>query len=339
MKILLIGSELPGALEKFYLKHLRNHPSVTHVKLLDIHGEFYRYYKKNDLNKIYFRLGISKIYKILNENIINEINIYKPSHVWVFKGMEIFPETILKIKSLSIKTINFNPDNPFLFSGRGSGNSNVTNSLNYFDLHLTYNLSVLNQFKKLKIHAEWLPFGFENEEKIYEQCLSEAEINATCFVGNPDPQRSMFLLDLARSGFKIDVYGHNWKIKHKNIKLFSSVFDISFWITLRKYRIQLNPLRPHNINSHGMRSFEVPGVGGLLVTPLTDEHELFFKNKEEAFLYSNTIECCSFIDYLLSMNTKITNELRHQARIKCISSGYDYKSRTDQAFTLIKNLK
>ena len=50
-----------------------------------------------------------------------------------------------------------------------------------------------------------------------------------------------------------------------------------FWKVLRKYRVQLNLMRPHNLDSHNMRSIEVPAVGGIGLFPDTPDHERFFE--------------------------------------------------------------
>ena len=42
-------------------------------------------------------------------------------------------------------------------------------------------------------------------------------------------------------------------------------------------------MRIHNPDSHNMRSFEVPGVGGIMVAPDTKEHRIFFEVGKEIF--------------------------------------------------------
>jgi spore maturation protein CgeB len=331
MRLLIIGSALPGALELFYLHHLEQSGMVEHLKLLNIHGQFYQYYVKNIFHKILFRLNLSGIYDKLNSEILHEVEAFQPSHLWVFKGMEIFPETLQKIKIKGVKLINYNPDNPFIFSGRGSGNQNIINSIRLYDLHFTYNLSIFNQLKEQGQKAVWLPFGFESNAAIFAECQKETEVVKVCFVGNPDVFRKDFLCYLADQGIAIDVYGKGWKINHPLIKLYDSVYGINFWRTLRKYRVQLNPLRPHNLTSHGMRSFEVPGIGGILLAPSTPEHAQFFRADEEAFFYSNMAMCVEKINYLLRLSKDEVDIIRDSARKRSLTSGYDYKCRSLEA--------
>jgi hypothetical protein len=75
--------------------------------------------------------------------------------------MEIFPESLQWAKQKGIKLVSFNPDNPFIFTGKGSGNSNVTQSIPLYDLHFTYNHEIEQQLReKYRSKIAYLPFGF-----------------------------------------------------------------------------------------------------------------------------------------------------------------------------------
>jgi len=124
-------------------------------------------------------------------------------------------------------------------------------------------------------------------QDLFDDCAKEPEIVKACFLGNPDKIRSSFLTKLAEQGILMDVYGNDWEkfVTHKNITTHQPVYGDEQWKTLRKYRVQINLMRIHNENSHNMRTFEVPGVGGIQVAPFTKEHNLFFEEGKEIFLY------------------------------------------------------
>ena len=87
--------------------------------------------------------------------------------------MEITPDSLEWAKKKKIKLVNYNPDNPFIFSGRGSGNSNVTNSISLYDLHFTYNLSVKEKLEKeFQSKDCFLPFGFDLDDQLFEICAN-----------------------------------------------------------------------------------------------------------------------------------------------------------------------
>ena len=329
MKVLIVGAEEIYSLENYYVKYLRQ--AGVDVYVFPAPRIFYQYYK-TPIAKILFRLGMSSIFKSINKSFKQMVIEVQPEIIWIFKGMEIFPSALQWARSRKIKLVNYNPDNPFVFSGRGSGNKNVTDSIVLYDLHFTYNLEVKSKLdKEFKVQTAWLPFGFDISDDLLHQCEEQTEVNEVCFVGNPDKARAEFIVSLAKEGIAMVVYGHRWEkfVEHPLVKLYSPVYGIELWKTLRRYRVQLNLMRIHNLNSHNMRTFEIPGVGGIMIAPHTIEHTVFFEHKKEAFLFKNIEDCVDLIKTVLSLSALQANRIRENARIRSINSGYDYQSRVN----------
>ena len=175
-------------------------------------------------------------------------------------------------------------------------------------------------------------FGFDISDDTYNACVKETEIMRTCFLGNPDKYRSLFITELAQSGIEIDVYGNSWGkfVDHKNIKVHDVVYEDEFWRTLRKYRVQLNLMRPHNPDAHNMRTFEVPGIGGIQLAPVTVDHQTYFDPGREIFLFKNNLECQVEIAALLALRTDAANNIRESARTRSLRSCYSYKDRAKE---------
>jgi spore maturation protein CgeB len=87
-----------------------------------------------------------------------------------------------------------------------------------------------------------------------------------------------------------------------------------------------------------MRTFEVPGIGGIQLAPDTREHRLFFEANKEIFLYKTVEECVSRIDYLLSLTTEQANEFRDFAREACLNKKHSYKDRALQVLEVLEKL-
>lgn len=340
MKIFIVGSNKVYAIENIYVKYLRSlNAEVFHYAA---QSKFYDFYYHSTYNKLIYRLGFSNFLNTINNEIVREIKCAKPDFVLIFKGMEVFPETIKVIKAMGIKVINYNPDNPFIFSGKGSGNKNITNSIGLYDLHFTYNTEVKNKIEKeYKMPVKILPFGFEVDEELYIKCVNQPEITKVCFLGNPDKERAGVITSLAEEGILMDIYGNNWYkwiSPHPNLVIYPPVYEEELWKILRKYRVQLNVMRIHNLNSHNMRSFEVPGVGGIMVAPRTIDHEVYFENQKEIFLYKLVTDCVKTIRELLNLSSTEALRIRENARIRSIASGYTYKDRTKQLLTELQKL-
>lgn len=333
MKLLMVGADSNYAIERFYFKYFSAMPMASQVSFFKAQNKFLTYYNQSLINKVWYRVGFSTVLKKINDELTSFIEEKSPDIIFVFKGMEILPQTLKWAKERKIKLVNYNPDNPFYFSGKGSGNRNITQSLTLYDLHFTYNQEVKNKIDKdFGIATAILPFGFELSEEEYSIAERQTEIIKTCFLGNPDAHRAKFIMTLAKKGVLIDVFGHNWKkfISHENITANDTVYGLDFWKTLRKYRVQLNLMRPHNLQSHNMRSFEIPAVGGVMLAPDTPDHQSFFDKRSEVFLFKSKDNCVHLIDVLLKKNTPEIDEIRKCARDRSIKSRYSYKDRCEQ---------
>lgn len=336
MRLLIVGALSEYAIERHFCRYCRQEGVVTDV--FAAQDQFLCYYNRSLINKLSFRTGFSPIYSQINTALRKKIAEFRPDSILVFKGMEVFPSTLKWASNLGIKLANYNPDNPFLFSGRGSGNKNVSNSIPYFDAHVTYDQTIAKKLSETgKSKVVMLPFGFELSNDEYYECKKEKEINQLCFVGNPDKQRAAFLLHLAENNIRIAVYGNHWErfVSHKKIEVQPSVYGLEFWKTLRKYRIQLNLMRPHNPTSHNMRTFEIGGVGGIQLAPDSDDHRTFFEDRKEIFLYHDLADCVKKVALLLKMSAHDAATIRENARNRSILSGYTYQDRVKQLLPIL----
>jgi spore maturation protein CgeB len=338
MRVLVIGSDKVYAIENLYVKYLREYG--VDVKLFTAQSIFYDYYQRSIINKIIFKTGFSGILGTINNQFKEAVLEFEPEIIWVFKGMEIYPDSLHWAKDRGISLVNYNPDNPFIFTGKGSGNKNVTNSIRLYDLHFTYDNDIRERMvMDYGIPTSILPFGFEISDELYAECKKQEEIVKVCFLGNPDKKRAAFILQLA-DHIPIVLYGNHWErfVFHKNITVHEPVYGNELWKTLYRYRVQLNLMRIHNPRSHNMRSFEVTGIGGIGLFPNTQDHATYFENGKEVFLYSTIEECVKQCMVLLNLNSADANKIRLSAREKSLQAGYSYKDRAKQVLQEIKQL-
>ncbi|HEX5170354.1 MAG TPA: glycosyltransferase [Cyclobacteriaceae bacterium] len=337
-RILMVGSDKVFAIENYYLKYLK--ASGIDVIHLSARSIFYDHYQRNFVNKIFFRLGVSAVYKKINKQFKEAVLRFRPEIIWVFKGMELFPASLVWAKSNAI-LVNYNADNPFFFMGKGSGNRNLTDSLGLYDLHLTYNHSVKSRLEQsFNVKVALLPFGFDVDEELFQCCQDQEEIRETCFLGNPERQRAGFIHALAELGVGITLYGNDWSkfISHPLVIINKPVEGLESWKVLRRYRVQLNLMRVHNEDAHNMRTFQVPAIGGIMVAPDTPDHRTFFEDGKEVFLFSDVADCAEKIKMIMSLSRERANRIRHAARMRSTTSGYSYRDRTAQVLSEMKQL-
>jgi spore maturation protein CgeB len=313
MKILIVGSKKEYALEATYSKYLSQ---VADVEIFPSHDQFLAYFERNIINKIVYRLGVSNILRTINADLINSIKGRKFDIIWVWKGMEILPETLIDIKKKGVKLVNYNADHPFEFFSRGSGNKNVKNVLK----------------------NSWLPFGYN----FAKAPIASKLIKSVCFIGNPDAQRKLYVEKLINSGIPVDVFGSGWeKFLSKDeayLKINGQVYQEDFVKVAQSYSVQLNIFRPHNIGSHNMRTFEMPALGCATLSPYSEEHTELFDENEEMFFYRDIEEMIIKSRKILSMPEEKLHEIRFKAYQKSIDFLYSYKNRADDVIQTFKNL-
>ena len=340
MKILMTDSKNERLLAHYYAAHLRSMKDID-VGSLYYTDEFDNYYR-SIWNKAVYRIFPKWILDKINKGIIRSVEQFKPDLIWIIKGMEIYPETIQYAKKRGIKLVNYNPDHPFVFLSAGSGNDYVKNSIPLYDLHLSYSHQILRDLKQThNISGKWLPFGYEISPETYESATHERENKRVAFTGMADETRKRVVDLIINEGIQVDLIGPGWKKFYKPsslINVFDGVYTNSFWNVLYKYRVQINIFRPQNINSHNMRSFEIPGVGGFMLAPYSAEHVEFFEPGKEAFFYKTDAELIEWANYILGLSDQEAGQIRVNARKRSESGGYSYSGRTVKALEYFKSL-
>lgn len=321
MKILIIGSDYNWSIERIYKRELLQlGHEVTHVP---VQNWYYDFYYKSPIHKTLVRLGLTRLATNIQKRLFAELNGQYFDLIWVFKGMELIPQTIKTLKKQTTRLINFNPDNPFIFSGKGSGNTNITQSIHLYDEYFTYDHEVKSRIElEFDIKCTLVPFGFDNEVISNEELNEVEEIKAVCFVGNPDAFRTKIIQEILDIGLPLHVYGHDWQkhLKHPNLTSHGAVYEKDYYKTLRKYRVQLNIMRVHNLDSHNMRSIEVPGCGGIMLAPRTNDHVRFFEEEKEVFLFKDIRDLKIKSKNILDLSKEDSDNIRLSARFKVFNN-------------------
>jgi spore maturation protein CgeB len=340
MKILMTDSRNDRLLAHFYSRHLKEIPGVqlSSLDYVDKLGHLH----ESIFNRIAQRAFPHIFLKEINRDIIRSVESFKPDLLWIFKGMEIFPETLEYAKKRGVRLVNYNPDHPFFFAAPGSGNAYVKNSIPIYDLHLSYSRKILEDLRtSYQIKGQWLPFGFEISEPIFAFAASVPEIERACFVGCADDERYRVVQLLVKQGIPVDVYGPGWDKYFRGNgkqKVSAGIYNDGLWSVIRSYRLQLNIFRSQNLNSHNMRSFEIPGIGGIMLAPWSEEHISFFEPGQEAYFFRNDGDLIRLSAEILAMTPIQALEIRQAARLRSVKDGYSYAERSRQALGYFNQL-
>ncbi len=327
--ILIVGNFSTGALEHQYVKNLISFGWTVYT--FDIQAPVQKLKNQNLISKIKFKITPRDFYSNVNSALLSFSKKLQPLVTLVFKGMEIFPETLKEIKTCSKLLCNYNPDHPFKFYSSGSGNRNVKDSIKIYDMYGSYSEKIALELKSIyQINAFTLPFGYDADIAISRNLKP---IDKFGFIGAFDKERQTILKQL--SSFPIEVYGEQkWvqKLKPDTVSQINIIgkplFDNEYANYCSASFGVFNFLRPHNIleNSHNMRTFEVPGYGGLLIANRTAEQSVFFEEDKEAIYFDDIIELKERLTYFSHHPLEI-NRLKQNALKRAQSSNYSYNKR------------
>ena len=333
-KFLIIGSGHKLSLERSYIRAFKN-LKIKNINYIFLDNGFFfsllNKYKYFFLDNLYTYICTKKIYSILRKN--------KFDFIFIFKGMQFEYNSLLNFKKIQKKAkwINIYTDNPFNFGSISTSNQKVLNSIKFYDYFcVSFNKKLNFRLKKLKANKIiYLPFGYDvTKHKINKIVNKKSVENKINFVGSFDNYRKKYLNDL---NFRVDVFGPGWKNKHNlSGKLNINSEEISgsrLKKIISKYAISINLLRKQDKNSHNMRTFEIPAMGGLMLTNYSKEQDNFFKQNKECYMYKNKKDLLKKINYIFS-NPKKAYKTRKNGFFK--SNHYSYETRLKN---LLSNLK
>lgn len=342
IRLLLLGAFNEGALENFYLKGFRR--EGVEVFTFDIISPYFKALHQNTFNKIINRISPDVFYKPINTALIQFLENQVYDVILVFKGMELFPDTISLLKSRTHILANYNPDHPFTFWSAGSGNKNVRDSIKLYDLHFSYSKRITGQLQEqFEAQAYCIPFGYDSDCKIGKVESTYRFENKFLFIGAYDRERAQYL-DATRS-MQLNIYGdiawdkRNWaKPFLRKAFMHKKLYNEEYTEAISTSKGVINLLRPQNMqeDSHNMRTFEVPGFGGVLIAQRTVEQMEYFKEDTEAVFFDSTEELKDKLSFL-DRNPLVGEQIKINAVKRSVSGNYSYNERSKQLLDVLKS--
>ena len=338
LSVLLIGSSAATSIELMYLRAFKS-SGYKNVYLFDIKKNFYFFQNKflrkslKFFKSFYFKLRLINLLKKKKYN-------YKV--IIIFKGKEISFKTLEKIKrnNSNVIFININHDDPFN-PEKNISNSNVIKSIKLYDLYFVWSKRIYYKLMRSKYNnIRYLPFGFDHTFHNLRQNKKNKIFKHILFIGSWDKNREFLLNKLGK--FNIKIHGTGWNNASKKIKTNKNIF-ISYKEAspsrckkeMSRAAVTLNILRKQNRTSHNMKTFEIPGMGGLMLTERSYEQNNFFPENKSSLMYTGLRELKKKILY--AYNNKHVSNIRI-AGSKVIKKHY-YKNRVNLILDEIWKLK
>jgi spore maturation protein CgeB len=89
----------------------------------------------------------------------------------------------------------------------------------------------------------------------------------------------------------------------------------------------LNIMRSQNIGAHNMRTFEIPAMGGLLLTTRSEEQEEYFPEGRACLMFEGNEELKERIEWIIS-NPEHAMKIRKNGRENVVHHTYQARALT-----------
>ena len=262
------------------------------------------------------RLFERKIIANYNRQWIDELSRTSADMIWVGKGAWAVPWLWreLKRRRPEINLVCYNADNPITTFSRGANRPWITEAIPCFDLYCTYNLSLVGALRQAGAkQVVRIPFAWDPELHPDLEPSNEDQKrygSDVIFIGNGDRHREKWMKEIIEAarpyGWRFAIYGDWARCRdHTILKLVRDrqIYGAAMVKAIRSAKTAINILRRQNEGSHNMRTFEIPGCGGVMISQRSLEQEEFFPNDQAAGYFNTAAEGVAKIRELIENET------------------------------------
>ena len=293
MQILIVGSDAGGALEQYCAAALQR---LGHtIQYYDVHAritERARFLSVPVLSE----LELGWLRRGFNRDLPPTITEWKPDLVFVFKGIDLWTDTLAAVRALANRPllINWNPDSPFDFATANTSRG-LVKSIPLYDAYFIWDRDLFTPIQEAGgKRVEYLPFGYDPDHHHPVSPSSEMACQIA-FVGNYSPQRTEMLAQLS-TAFDVGIWGGNWHISLRpndplrNYLRGGWTYGKGMSQVYSAAMIGINFLRAQNGQAHNMRTFEVPAIGAALLSTRSRDQIGWLPENEAAAYFSSPEE-------------------------------------------------
>ena len=254
--------------------------------------------------------------RMMNRAFVDAVAAMKPDAVLFLKGETIFASTLRYVKQTYKPLLaQWYPDGPFNIEVKNATRDSIA-SIPLFDIYYIYARSLMQPVKDAGARrVEYLPFCYDPEMLKPPASISDEDrrkyATDVVFAGTWEPMREWWLERV--TGVDLAIWGNSWEQakpdspamnRWKGAAVYGEEISKLFAVS----RIHLNFLREQNKDSNNVRTFEIPGFGGFLLTQRSREQA------EELYTEGEEIACFDTVEELLEKaNYYLHNETERVA--------------------------
>jgi spore maturation protein CgeB len=263
--------------------------------------------------------------------------------IWLEKALTIGPEVVRKVQSACprAKIIGFSPDD---MCRRHNQSQQFVAALPDYDWFITTKRQSLAELTMLGCRKVVVVGNGFDPEAFRPVSVSSSDVERLGgdigFIGTYESARAHSMLELARAGLRVRVWGDGWRAltgAHPGLHIENRALDFDdFAKACGAFKINLGFLRKLNQDQQTTRSVEIPACGGFMLAERTLEHLGLFEEGREAEFFASPEELLGKCRRYLADDASRA-AIARRGHERCLSSGYSNSARLREAFALILN--
>jgi spore maturation protein CgeB len=239
----------------------------------------------------WFREHYPSRLRLFSESTVRVCEQTRPRWL-VTVGLAPLSEAALRaIGKLGVQRMNFLTDDPW---NRAHFARWFLRGLAHYDRVFSPRRANLADLVRLGCkEVSYLPFGYAPEIHFPHRANSPEEVSSpvfdVVFVGGADQDRVPYLASCIRAGLRVGLFGGYWnRYRQTRSQACGFVTPKELPGVVASARVVLGLVRRANRDGHVMRTFEVPAMGGCMLTEYTDEHRALLGDDGECVRYFNS---------------------------------------------------
>jgi spore maturation protein CgeB len=292
-------------------------------------------------NRILRRAMRSSLWNAVNREAAQVAQRVRPALIFALKCSFFHPETIGQIrKSTGAPFVNHYPDHPYI-GIRWDPREASTLRRDLIEVFRQYSIlwmwerSLVERLQRDGVEAKYLPFAVD-PELFHPQSTSEGLPCDACnvthdvaFVATYSRYRCAEVAAIRKH--TVAIWGSNWPRKWSTLsgqhRVHQPVWGSAVCKIMAKAAVSLNVLNAENLGGPNMRTFEIPGSGGVMLARYSPAQDEFFPEGEAAAYYRSPEELDAKLDDLLR-DRDLRNRLRRNATRLAAAQTYDVRAAT-----------
>ncbi len=336
-KILVIGPSNAGALPESYARAFER--LGMEVVRFDSERALLRASRFAG-NRILRRVLRSRVWNAVNRESIEIAERVRPALIFAVNCKFFHPETIRKIRQSGVPFMNYYPDHPYIgvrWDPREASalRRDLIEALRQYSMVWMWERGLVERLRRDGVEAKYLPFAVDPEisrplplpEGLpCDACRVNHDI---AFVATYSRFRCAEVAAIEKHTAAI--WGNNWPREWRTLtgqhRAHPPVWGAAVGEIYAKAPVSLNVLNAENLGGPNMRTFEIPGSGGVMLARYSAEQNEFFPENEAAVYYRTPQEMDDKIAAVLG-DRELRARIRRNAVRLAAEQTYDVRAMT-----------